>query len=61
MKRNFTVLSISAMDDTKKLVVLAIVFNTFALLLAASTTYCSQGFAKASVTYITLGCLALAG
>eukprot|EP00111_Clytia_hemisphaerica_P021380 TCONS_00062930-protein len=48
------------MDDTKKLVVLAIVFNTFALLLASSTTYCSQGFAKASVTYITLGCLALA-
>jgi len=31
------------MEETKKLLVLVIVFNTFSLLMAATTTYCSEG------------------
>jgi len=49
------------MEETKKLLVLVIVFNTFSLLMAATTTYCSEGMTKTAVVYITIVCIVFSG
>lgn len=58
--RNSRILNIPGvipMDETKKLLALVVVFNTFSLIMVASSTYCNAGVTKTAVIYISLGCM----
>lgn len=57
---NYNILFL-ALEETKSLMMLVVMLNAFALLLATSTAFCEPGFAKTVVMYIILGCLGFSG